>query len=135
MKIVQRVLELLAAHACETLPSECCGILLAQGNDLSTVSCVLPAENAEREWPQQRYSLGHHAHIRAVEREASSDDRIVGYYHSHPDGGTQPSRCDTTQAVVGVAYLTIGIGGGSIEWAAWRPVGNHFVREPLEVIK
>ena len=135
MKIVHRVLELLAAHACEALPSECCGILLAQGNDLSTVSCVLRAENAEREGPQQRYSLGHKAHIRAVEREASSDDRIVGYYHSHPDGGTQPSRCDTTQAVVGVVYLIMGIGGRSIEWAAWRLAGNHFVRESLEVIE
>ena len=135
MKIVHRALELLAAHACETLPSECCGILLAQGNELSTVSCVLRAENADREGPQQRYSLGHKAHIRAVEREGSSDDRIVGYYHSHPDGGTQPSRRDTAQAVVGVIYLIIAIGGGLIEWAAWRLVGNHFVREPLEVIE
>ena len=135
MKILRRGLELLSAHACEALPSECCGILLAQGNDLSTVSCVLPAENTDRERPQQRYSLGHQAHIRAVEREASSDDRIVGYYHSHPDGGTQPSRCDTAQAVVGVIYLIIGIGGRSIEWASWRLVGNHFVRETLEVIE
>ena len=135
VKMLRGVLESVAAHARETLPSECCGILLAQGNDLSTVSCVLPAENTDRERPEQRYSLGHQAHIRAVEREASSDDRIVGYYHSHPDGGTQPSRCDTTQAVVGVVYLIIGIGGGLIEWAAWRLVGNHFVREPLEVIE
>ena len=135
VKILRRVLESVAVHAEESLPCECCGILLAQGNDLSAVSCALPADNADRERPRQRYSLGHQAHIRAVEREASSDDRIVGYYHSHPDGGTQPSRCDTTQAVVGVIYLIIGIGGRSIEWASWRLVGNHFVRESLEVIE
>ncbi len=134
-KILRGALESVAHHAGESLPCECCGILLAQGEELSTVSCALPGENTETEHPQQRYSLGHQAHIRAVEREASSDDRIVGYYHSHPDGGTQPSRCDTTQAVVGVIYLIMGIGGGLIEWATWRLVGNHFVREPLEVIE
>ena len=135
MKILRRVLESVAVHAEESLPCECCDILLAQCKDLSAVSCALPAENAERECPQQRYSLGHQAHIRAVEREASSDDRIVGYYHSHPDGGTQPSRCDTTQAVIGVTYLIIGIHQRSVEYAAWWLVGNHFVREPLEVIE
>ena len=135
VKVLRRVLESVAVHAEESLPCECCGILLAQGKDLSAVSCALTAKNTDREWPQQRYSLGHQAHLRAVEREASSDNRIVGYYHSHPDGGTQPSRCDTTQAVVGVIYLIMGSGGRSIEWAAWRLVGNHFVRESLEVIE
>ena len=135
VKVLRRVLESVAVHAEESLPCECCGILLAQGKDLSAVSCALPAENTDRERPQQRYSLGHKAHIRAVQIEASDNARIVGYYHSHPDGGTRPSLQDMKQALAGVTYLIIGIHQRSVEYAAWWLVGNDFVREPLEVIE
>lgn len=135
MKILRRALESVTAHARESLPHECCGILLAQGQDLSTVACALPAENTEREHPQQRYSLGHRAHIKAVEMEASNNVRIAGYYHSHPDGGTKPSHRDMGQAVIGATYLIISIRNGSVEQAAWRLADDHFVPEPLEVIE
>ena len=135
VKILRRVLESVVAHARESLPRECCGILLGQGKDLSTVDRVLPAENTEGEHSQQRYALGHKAHIKAVEMEASSNVRIAGYYHSHPDGGTRPSHRDTEQAIGGLTHLIIGIRNGSVEQAAWRLADDHFVPEPLEVIE
>ena len=134
MKIPRCLLESVAAQARESLPRETCGILLAHARDLSTVGCVLPAENIEAQ-SHQRYALGHKAHIKAVELEASSDLRIVGYYHSHPDGGARPSAQDTKQAVASVTYLITGIRNGSSEHAAWRLADDHFIREPLEVIE
>ena len=70
VRILRHILESVADHARQSIPRECCGILMAQGDDLSTVSCALPAENAETDQPEQRYSLDHKTHLRAVEMEA-----------------------------------------------------------------
>ncbi len=133
MKIRRRVLESLAQHARENLPNECCGILLAEEGDVSTLSLALRAENGEGACPEHRYVLGHKAHLKAVEMEASGAARIIGYYHSHPQGSTKPSHRDTGQAVADVTYLIIGVRDGVITHAAWRLEGDSFVPQPLEV--
>lgn len=134
MKILRKVLESVADHARQAFPCECCGILLYTGDDLSTVSCVLPAENIEKENPERGYLLGHKAHLRAVEMEALGDASIAGYYHSHPGGTARPSSRDVEHAVNGVTYLIIGLeGDGRIEHAAWRLEGDDLISEPLEV--
>jgi proteasome lid subunit RPN8/RPN11 len=134
MKILHRALESIVAHARESWPSECCGILLSPADDPTTVQRALRAENAERTHPQGAYVLGHKAHIKAVGLEASAKASIVGYYHSHPDGWITPSPRDEGQAVEGVIYLIVGGGRGKIEYAAWRMQGENFSLEPLEVI-
>jgi proteasome lid subunit RPN8/RPN11 len=135
VKILRQVLESVADHARRGFPCECCGILLYTGDDLSTVSCVLPAENIEKENPERGYLLDHKAHLRAVEMEALGDASIAGYYHSHPYGRARPSCRDVEQAVHGVIYLITGLeGGGRIEHAAWRLEGDNMIPEPLEVV-
>jgi len=133
MRILRRVLESVAAHARESFPHESCGILLAGIEDPSTVRWSLRAENAENVHPERAYVLGHKAHIRAVKMEFSGTARIVGYYHSHPDGEARPSQNDVNQAVAGVTYLIVGIRNGDIERAAWKLRGDRLVQEPLEV--
>ena len=135
VKILRRALESVVAHARESLPRECCGILLAVSHDLPTVSHALRAANAAENLREQRFSLGHIAHVEAVAMEASGTVRIVGYYHSHPNGVTQPSAHDLKQAIGGITYLIIGIRNGSVQQAAWRLADDQFVRQPLEVIE
>jgi proteasome lid subunit RPN8/RPN11 len=134
MRVPPSILDGLAAHARDSDPRECCGLLLASGAEDDTVSLVIRAENAELDQPQQRYSLGHRAHLQAVALEAEDAARIVGYYHSHPRGRATPSAHDVREAVEGATYLIIGLGGGSAEYAAWRLSGGEVIREPLEVI-
>jgi proteasome lid subunit RPN8/RPN11 len=141
VKILRPVLERIEEHARGSLPAECCGILLARhteggqahGAEPKMVTSVLRAENAEIEHPDRRYVLGHRAHIRAVEMEASGAARIVGYYHSHPEGGIRPSGRDMELAADGVAYLIMSVAGGQVRHAAWRLEGETWAAETLEV--
>lgn len=134
MRILRCALEAVADHAREGAPEECCGILLASDCEPVTVREALRAENAETDQPEQRYSLGHEAHLRAVALEAEGGVEIVGYYHSHPQGTAAPSPRDAEEAAEDVTYLIVGLGAGPAEWAAWRREGDHLVRERLEVV-
>ena len=62
MKRLRPVLERLEAHARESEPAECRGILPARASDPETIPLALRAENAEVEHPDRRYVLGHRAH-------------------------------------------------------------------------
>lgn len=133
MRILRDALRAVVDHGRESLPHECCGILLAAGSDPPVVSRVLRADNAEQARPHRAYSVGHMAHIEAVRMEASGEASIVGYYHSHPEGGSAPSREDTERAVSGVTYLIVSFGEGPVECAAWRLDGDRLVTQPLEL--
>jgi proteasome lid subunit RPN8/RPN11 len=131
---MRQVLDSVVTHARRTAPRECCGILLARPDDPPTVSCALWVENAEKDHPETRYVLGHRAHMRAVEMETSGVAGIVGYYHSHLNGGPEPSALDADLAVEGKTNLILGVGGGIPRHSAWRFEGGGFVQEPLEVV-
>jgi len=134
LKILRQVLNSIADHARRSFPRECCGILMCLGEDGLTVNRALWAENASPERPEQRYLLGHEAHLKAVEMESAGDARIAGYYHSHPDGKARPSNHDVEQAISGVTYLITGLeSDGQVEHTAWRLEGDNLVPEPLEV--
>ena len=133
MKISRRVLEQVADHARQSAPQECCGILLCADDTLSTVNCVIPAENAEKEDPEKGYVLDHKAHLKAVEMEADGHAYIAGYYHSHPVGRARPSRRDVEQAIDGVTYLITGMADGQLEHAAWRLEDGDLIPESLEI--
>jgi proteasome lid subunit RPN8/RPN11 len=133
MKILSDVLASIQSHARESCPRECCGILLAERRDARTITDALRAENAERSNPGGRYVLGHRAHIKAVAVECAGRLCIVGYYHSHPHGTAVPSLRDASEMIDGAYYLIMGLRGGTIETALYRPEGSGLTPEPLEV--
>ena len=133
MRISRRILELVADHARQSAPQECCGILLYTNDDLSIVNSAILAENIDKENPENGYVLDHKAHLKALEMEISGDGCIAGYYHSHPAGRARPSHRDLEQAIEGVTYLITGMADGRIEHAAWRFDGDELVPEPIEM--
>ena len=135
MKILKRVLDSAIAHARESRPSECCGILLATEGHGGAVDMLLRAENAQKESPHRRFALGHRAHIRAVRMESLGTVRIAGYYHSHPGGPARPSEADAAASAGQTDHLIIGLPDDKHEAAAWRWQGDGFCAEPLEVIE
>ena len=138
MKILAEVLDAIDAHARSGHPRECCGILLApnggRGGARPVVTMALPAENAEKERPEERYILGHRAHLRAIELETAGRARVAGTYHSHPTGGSRPSARDKALAVEGTTYLIVGLGGESPRHGAWRLRGSDLAPEPLMTV-
>jgi proteasome lid subunit RPN8/RPN11 len=97
------------------------------------VTEAIRAENEEKRNPAQQYVLGHEAHLKVVEMEASGQYRIAGYYHSHPEGGIRPSSLDAELAVAGVNYLIIGLKKGRFSHALWRLEGAELTYQALEV--
>jgi len=143
MKILKRVLDSAIAHARESRPRECCGILLATEGRGGAVDMLLRAENAEKGNPHRRFALGHRAHIRAVRMESLGTVRIAGYYHSHPQGPARPSAADAAASTSEADHLIIGLPEGEQEATVWRwrgeregeGEGDGFRPEPLEVIE
>ena len=121
------------AHAQISKPFECCGILLSR-SDRATVDDVLPAENVERLRPQEAYILGHKAHLKAIEIETRGEAAIVGYYHSHPRGGTYFSATDRIGAIEGPIYLVVSGRPTDREYSAWRTEACRALQEPVEVV-
>lgn len=135
MKIGRRVLKAISAHSRETMPDECCGILVFRRGDPCMVDDAIPAKNAVKACPEEAYVLDHKTHMKALELEISGEAGIAGYYHSHPHGGTAMSKRDAMLAVEGVAYLIVGSEDGQDRYAAWKLEEKEFVEEPLEVVE
>ena len=133
MKILQQALDSVLFHSQLCRPRECCGILMTQDDETSQVDLVFWGENTDADRPESRYELDHRSHIKAVEMECLGAARIVGYYHSHPDGASRPSRRDKGKAVDRVTYVIVGEEKGSVECTAWRFQAGEFVPEPLQV--
>lgn len=111
---------------------ECCGILLADKAGSAPVTRALRGVNAAAD-PKRRYVLGARTHIQAVGMEATNDAHIVGYYHSHPEGGCGPTPRDAEDAVPGICYLIVGLGNGPAEFGVWRKQGDRLTAESLDV--
>lgn len=81
-------------------PAESCGLIVGRGTgQLVRVTGVEPAANLLADQPD-RFELDPAVRFRVEKdlREAGGPDRIVGHYHSHPDGAAEPSAADRAAA-------------------------------------
>jgi len=134
MRIERQVLDAVLSHARECRPNECCGILLADPQDLTTVVDALRADNIEPDRPADAYLLDHRAQLQALDLQIEGRMETVGYYHSHPRGDARPSRRDVELAVPDTTYLIIGLADGRPECRAWRCAGRVLVPAPFETV-
>jgi len=97
------VVDEVAAHARETLPAECCGVLL--GTDSEVVEAVRARNLAE---DPSRYRLDPEAHFNARRAARQRGLDVVGFYHSHPHSEPEPSLTDLSEAAYpGHLYLIV----------------------------
>ena len=92
--IARAALETVIAHARETAPAECCGLLL--GCD-GTVVEALRTRNVAAD-PLSRFVIDPKDHIdhRRDARRRGLD--VTGFYHSHPRTAATPSATDGEEA-------------------------------------
>lgn len=108
------VLEAMAAHARESYPEECCGLLIAlpDPEDASAPRSILAVESASNEFPgeRKRRFLVSPEELRTAERRLDRTGRaVVGFYHSHPDHPGRPSRFDQENAWPWYTYVVLGV--------------------------
>jgi len=97
----RRLLDEIRRRAEAAYPEECCGLLLGheQGKDRIVVSAAVASANLAAE-PQRHFEVDPALYLRLRLAAATelSGARLIGLYHSHPEGGAMPSASDAAQA-------------------------------------
>lgn len=90
------VVRLIRQHARSSSKAEICGVLIGQDRDhrIEVAACI-EGQNAEEAGAHVTFTQDTWEHIYAVKDQKYPDDRIVGWYHSHPGFGVFLSEHDT----------------------------------------
>jgi desampylase len=123
-------------HAREGVPHEICGVLGGEyGEECSRVESVQQAENvAER--PETRYYIDPEEQLELIDGIEDGGSDVVGFYHSHPAGPTEPSETDADRATwPGLSYVIVALGSEPFV-GAWRWNGERerFEQETVRVV-
>jgi proteasome lid subunit RPN8/RPN11 len=148
VRIDREALTAIVAHARRDAPNECCGLLVGRGPAEAGPSVqgpsvleAIPCSNGAAD-PARRYEISpidYFAQIRRCRRinEAQSERfAVVGAYHSHPRGGSDPSETDVAQAFRDFVFLIVGLGAsiGGMEIRAYTLNDDELMPVPLIVV-
>ena len=91
-------LAFLADAAEQAFPAECCGLLVGTGMRNITVTRLIPASNLLSSASTDRFELDPRIRFETERALRGSSERIIGHWHSHPNGSATPSATDLEQA-------------------------------------
>lgn len=111
-----------AAH-----PRECCGLLF--GDD-DTVHRIAPTANVAQD-PLRAFEIDPAALIGAERAMRQGGERLIGHYHSHPNGRAEPSPRDAADAAAD-GRLWLIIAGDTL--TAWRAVANGMLLDSFDPV-
>ena len=114
-------------------PEECCGILIGRRDGAtSLVSRAIDVRNARSAARERGYEVAAVDLVAAHRAARERGEEIVGFYHSHPEGGSRPSLEDLAQAWPHTSYLIAVLVGDRCALASWRrPTTGTMAREEL----
>ena len=118
------------AHARETAPDECCGVLLGLGGE---IVAAIRARNAAPD-PATRFWIdpADHFAARRIARERGLE--VVGFYHSHPASAPEPSARDVAEfsSYAGHLYAIVSLRGEPAEVGLFRFIDGNF--QPVSLV-
>ena len=130
MRIGRPAINAIVAHALETAPAECCGLLLGLGDTIS--EAVRVRNIADR---PTRYLLDPKGHIDARRSGRDRGLDVLGFYHSHPQAPAEPSEIDQLEASYpDHLYLIVALGPSTPEIGLFRFDGRNFRPEPFVTV-
>jgi len=140
------------AHARETYPEECCGLLVgrADGPPERVVRCD-NVQNRRRAQGESEldatrgFWIDEQQLLRELRRAEAQGDALLVVYHSHPDAGPYLSRTDVQAALdaygaplwPGVAHLVVSVREGAAREAAlyaFDAESGGFVGRPVRFL-
>jgi desampylase len=120
----------IARHALEDAPREACGII---GGSDDRASVIVPVPNVAPD-PITTYRLDDTVLGRTLMQFHAQGLSLIGFYHSHPANAPIPSRMDIHLATYpDTAYLIVGLGSGTPEFAAWEMNAGEVYALPLHI--
>lgn len=120
------VLQQMQAAAAMAGAEECCGLMLGDGDG---IDALLASRNmaAERE---RHFEIDPQLLIDAHRAARAGGKRLIGYYHSHPNGLPRPSATDRAMAA-GDGMIWAIVARGDVTF--WRDDGEQFVPLPYRL--
>jgi desampylase len=117
VRISSESIAAIRAHAAETPEVEVCGLLFGSVEAVEAVQrCANVAGN-----PATAFEIDPAALIAAHKAERAGGARLIGHYHSHPNGVCAPSAVDASNADVVGHYWLIVAGGEVGLWYVGVP--------------
>lgn len=116
------------AHAVETAPRECCGLLIGAAG---VVEEAVPARNVRD--GHTTYQIDPADHFAAIRRARTEGRTVVGAYHSHPRSPAVPSATDLSEAQdPAFLYLIVSLARpGAPDVRAYRLEAGRYSAVPL----
>lgn len=128
VRISSESIAAIRAHAAETPGVEVCGLLFGTVEAVETVQrCANVADT-----PATRFEIDPAALIAAHKAERAGGAKLIGHYHSHPNGVCAPSEADRAEALDAERFWLIVAGGEIGMW--WVERVGEFVECGVEVI-
>lgn len=93
--ISKKAMDIIMAEAGKADGLECCGLLL--GHRDGHVDAAVPCANIAAD-PATRFELDPAALLAAHRAARAGGPKLLGHYHSHPNGRAGPSPCDAEMA-------------------------------------
>lgn len=118
------VLGALMQQAENAHPLEACGLLFGEAD---RITGWRTARNVAAE-PTRRFEIDPATLIAALRDEREDGPRVIGYWHSHPNGIAAPSKTDAAMAA-GDGKLWLIVAGNAV--TAWRATMSGI--EPVEL--
>jgi desampylase len=120
LRISSKSIAAIRAHAAETPGAEVCGLLFGTVEAVETVQrCANVADT-----PATAFEIDPAALIAAHKAERAGGAKLIGHYHSHPNGACAPSATDAAQALDVGRYWLIVAGAAVGLWYVLAP--HHF---------
>jgi len=88
----------IAAAAEAAFPGEGCGLLAGHGATAVQITRVVPAANLCAGERNDRFELDPRARLVLQRTLRGTTERLVGHWHSHPNGHAEPSAEDVARA-------------------------------------
>jgi proteasome lid subunit RPN8/RPN11 len=119
------------AEAAATPQREVCGLLFGEPGAIEEAR---PAANVADD-PAESFEVDPYALLAAHRSGREGGARLIGHYHSHPNGSIAPSARDAAAAEPGWLWLIVA-GGAAALWRseAAGPVEGVFHRVDLDVL-
>ncbi|MHB1204103.1 MAG: M67 family metallopeptidase [Rhodospirillaceae bacterium] len=125
---------LIRAYARAAYPQECCGLLLGKGEVRAgsiVVGHIVAAANVAAD-PLRHFAIDPQFLFDRHRSVRETNMRIIGHYHSHPNGRAEPSGEDLAMAhEPGAVWIIAAVAGNGATLRAYVPVGTAFAEIPI----
>ncbi len=87
-------------------PEECCGLIWVKKNKMNHVDKLELTKNIALN-PLKHFEIDPKPLFDANRKSRVSDDKLIGVFHSHPNGRAVPSKLDASNVVLGQIWIII----------------------------